>query len=210
MWPPGVGNIGLLEHCQQAGLLAKYWAGKAIALVTRRQAQAAKAKAGLPATITKDKLRQALERWVNKQLRVPSNQGPASVPYHPPSDREGDRRDLATRRSPSDRHPSMSRGGRQAPPQPPPPPQGEAGWSMDQNRHPDQWRGGWQKWNQGWSSNQWTESSRHPAQQMGGWNQQTAQKKKSPANVLRSKLRAQVKKQLQGASFVDSWGAAGL
>ena len=59
--------------------------------VTRRQAQAAKAKAGLPATITKDKLRQVLERWVNKQFRGPSSQGPARDPCPPPSDRGEER-----------------------------------------------------------------------------------------------------------------------
>ena len=35
MGPPTVANIGLLEQCQQAGVLAKYWAGKALSLRRR-------------------------------------------------------------------------------------------------------------------------------------------------------------------------------
>ena len=172
--------------------------------MTRRQAQAAKAKAGLPATITKDKLRQALERWVNKQFRGPSSPGHARDPYPPPSDRGGERRTQETQGSPSNRRPPM-RGGWQEPPQPPPQHQGEAGSSADQTSYSDQWTSSWQNWNQGWNSDQWTESGRHPTQQMGGWNQQTApKKKKSPANLLRGKLRAQVKQQLRGATFVDT------
>ena len=57
--------------------------------VTRRQAQAAKAKSGRPQTISKEKIRQVLERWVNRHLQGPSSQAAARDPSPPPNAHEG-------------------------------------------------------------------------------------------------------------------------
>ena len=64
------------------------------------------------------------------------------------------------------------------------------------------WAQGWQDWSQGWSSDQWgSTSNRHLPQEAEGWSSNTGAKKiKSPANILRSKLRAQVKRQFLGTS----------
>ena len=171
--------------------------------MARRQAQAAKAKSGLPATITKDKIRQVLERWVNRQFQGPNSQGSARDPCPPPNAHAGERTNWESQDSHNSRRPPM-RGWQEAHHHPPPR-QGEAGSSTDQTSGPSQWTSSWQNWNPGWNSSQWTETGRHPDQQEGGWTQQAAQKKKkSPANLLRGKLRAQVKQQLRGATFVDT------
>ena len=57
--------------------------------MTRRQAQAAKAKSGRPQTISKDKIRQVLERWVNRHLQGSSSQDSAKDPFPSPKRSRG-------------------------------------------------------------------------------------------------------------------------